>query len=78
MTPPRKPENVPRRVIRVGIQRCGVHAKLDPVLGRCSWEEDNSICIRFRQTQKRDQQHVDRTTMRFDTCAMLNRLQRMY
>jgi hypothetical protein len=80
MTPPRKPGNVPRRVIRIGIpetekvetwvslnnllagdetlaeeaarilraapqwlQRCGVHANMDPVLGRCSWEEDSSI-----------------------------------
>ena len=114
MTPPRKPENVTRRVIRVGIpeaekvdtwvsfnqlltgdvtlaeeagrilrtapkwlQRCRVHAKMDPVLGRCSWEEDSSTCIRFRQTKQRDQQHVDRTTMRLNTCAMLNKLQKI-
>jgi hypothetical protein len=107
MTPLRKPENVPRRVIRVGIpetekvetwvsfnnllagdrtlaeesartlraapkwfQRCGVHANMDPVLGRYSWEEDISICIRFRQTERRVLQHVDRTTMWFNTCAM--------
>ena len=114
MAPPRKPENVPRRVIRVGIpkaekvdtwdsfnqllardetlaeeavrilraapkwfQRCRVHAKMDPVLGRYSWEEDSSICVRFRQTQKKDHQHVDRTTMWFNTCAMLNKLQKI-
>jgi hypothetical protein len=115
MTPPRKPENLPRRIIRVVIpetakvetwvsfnnllagdetlaeeearilraapkwvQRCGVHVKMDPVLGRCSWEEDSSICIRFRQTQRRNLQNVDRTTMRFNTCAMLNKQQKIY
>ncbi len=77
--PPRKPDNHPRQVIRIGLpkaettatwisnnqllqhhpelaieaanilssvppwlQDCAIHAKLDPVLGRCSWEENSS------------------------------------
>ena len=59
------------------LQRCGIHAKMDPVLGRCSWEEDSSISIRFRQTQRKKVLNVDRTTMRLDTCAMLNKLQKV-
>ena len=84
LTPPRKPENSPRQVIRIGlpkieattswissnqllqqhselaeeavtilvsvppwIQQCAIHSKLDPVLGRCSWEENTSLCILF-------------------------------
>jgi hypothetical protein len=68
------------RILRTApqwLQRCGIHANMDPVLGRCSWEEESSICIRFRQTQRRNLQHVDRTTMRFNTCAMLNKLQKI-
>jgi hypothetical protein len=68
------------RILRAAprwLQRCGIHANMDPVLGRCSWEEDSSISIRFRQTQRKRLLHVDRTTMRLDTCAMLNKLQKI-
>ena len=50
---------------------------MDPVLGRCSWEEDSSISIRFRQTQRKKVLNVDRTAMRLDTCVMLNKLQKV-
>jgi hypothetical protein len=59
------------------LQRCGINANMDPVLGRCSWEEDSTVSIRFRQTQRKRLLHVDRTTMRIDTCAMLNKLQKV-
>jgi hypothetical protein len=59
------------------LQRCGINANMDPVLGRCSWEEDSTVSIRFRQTQRKQLLHVDRTTMRIDTCAMLNKLQKI-
>ncbi len=68
------------RILRAApqwLQRCGIHANMDPVLGRCSWEEDSSISIRFRQTQRKKVLNVDRTTMRLDTCAMLNKLQKV-
>ncbi len=70
------------RILRAApqwLQRCGqrIHSNMDPVLGRCSWEEDSSISIRFRQTQRKKLLHVDRTTMRLDTCAMLNKLQKI-
>ena len=68
------------RILRAApqwLQRCGIHSNMDPVLGRCSWEEDTSISIRFRQTQRKKLLHVDRTTMRLDTCAMLNKLQKI-
>ena len=114
ITPPRKPNNIPRPTIRVGLpqenkvqrwishnhlldldqdlamdaarifqsaptwlRRCGIHTKLDPVLGRCSWEENSSVCIRFRQTHRTLTQQIDRTTMRVGTCAMINKLQRI-
>ena len=57
------------------LRQCGIHTKVDPVLGRCSWEEDSSMCIRFRQTHRFSPQLIDRTTMRFNTCAILNKLQ---
>ena len=115
LTPPRKPENSPRQVIRIGlptteattswissnqflqrhseltkeavvilssapswIQQCAIHAKLDPVLGRCSWEEKSSSCIRFRQTQKTVPFIIDRVRMRVVTWEMLNKLQQLY
>ena len=68
------------RILRAApqwLQRCGIHANMDPVLGQCSWEEDSSISIRFRQTQRKRLLHVDRTTMRLDTCVMLNKLQKV-
>jgi hypothetical protein len=30
------------------LRQCAIHVRLDPVLGRCSWEEQSSICIRFK------------------------------
>ena len=114
LTPPRKPENSPRQVIRIGLptteattswissnqflqrhselakeavvilssapswlQQCAIHAKLDPVLGRCSWEEKSSSCIRFRQTQKTVPFIIDRARMRVVTWEMLNQLQQL-
>ncbi len=113
LVPPRKPENHPRQVIRIGLpkaettaawissnqllqhhpelateratilssappwlQECAIHAKVDPVLGRCSWEENSSLCIRFRQTHNTTTPfNIDRTRIRFLTCEMLNKLQ---
>jgi hypothetical protein len=59
------------------LQQCAIHAKLDPVLGRCSWEEKSSLCIRFRQTQKTVPLNIDRARMRVVTWEMLNKLQQM-
>jgi hypothetical protein len=44
------------RILRAApqwLQRCGIHVNMDPVLGRCSWEEERSISIRFRQTPRK-------------------------
>jgi hypothetical protein len=60
------------------IQQCVIHTKLDPVLGRYSWEEESSLCIRFRQTQKTVPLNVDRARMRVVTWEMFNKLQKMY
>jgi hypothetical protein len=58
------------------LQECAIHAKLDPVLGRCSWEENSSLCIRFRQTHNTTTPfNIDRARIRFRTCEMLNKLQ---
>ena len=59
------------------LQQCVIHVKLDPVLGRCSWEENSSFCIRFRQTHKTVTFNIDRVRMRFVTWEMLNNLQQM-
>jgi hypothetical protein len=112
LVPPRKPENRPRQIIRIGLpktetvaswisnnqflqchpelameaadilssapswlQECAIHAKLDPVLGRCSWEENSSLCIRFRQTHKTAPFNIDRARIRLLTCNMINKLQ---
>ena len=57
------------------LRQCVVHVRHDPVLGRCSWEEQSSVCIRFRQTLKAESQSIDRTQMRSRICTMLNKLQ---
>jgi hypothetical protein len=58
------------------LQECAIHAKLDPVLGRCSWEENSSLCIRFRQTHNMmTPPNIDRARIRSLTCDMLNKLQ---
>ena len=54
-----------------------IHTKLDPVLDRCSWEENSSLCIRFRQTKKTTPFNLDRDRIRFLTWEMLNKLQQM-
>ena len=57
------------------LRKCGIHTKLDPVLGRCSWEENSSVCNCFRQTHKAPPHLTSRTVMRINTCAMINKLQ---
>ena len=58
-------------------QQCVIADKLDPVLGRCSWEEKSSLCILFRQTQKTVTLNIYRVRMRVVTCEMLNKLQQL-
>ncbi len=52
-----------------------IHVRLDPVLGRCSWEEQSSICIRFKQTHNTSSTTIDRSRIRLNICTMLNKLQ---
>ena len=57
------------------LRQCAIHVRLDPVLGRCSWEEQSSICIRLKQTHNTASTTIDRSLMRLSICTMLNTLQ---
>ncbi len=41
-------------------RQCAVHVRQDPVLDRCSWEEQRSICIRFKQTHNTDSGTIEK------------------
>ncbi len=57
------------------LRQCAIHVRLDPVLDRCSWEEQSSVCIRFKQTQNTSSTTIDRSRMRRNICTILNTLQ---
>jgi hypothetical protein len=57
------------------LRQCTIHVRLDPVLGRCSWEEQSSLCIRFKQTHNTPSTIIDRSRIRLNICTMLNTLQ---
>jgi hypothetical protein len=57
------------------LRQCVIHVRLDPVLGRCSWEEQSSICIRFKQTHNTSSTTIDRSRIRLNICTMLITLQ---
>jgi hypothetical protein len=57
------------------LRQCEIHVRLDPVLGRCSWEEHISICIRFKQAHNTSSTTIDRSRIRLNICTMMNTLQ---
>ena len=55
------------------LRKCVIHVRQDPVLGRCSWEEQSSVCKEI-QTNKKNAATFHpwhRTQMRSNICAMV-------